>query len=168
MELETFVVHEPEKSIYDENPTNILLRCSQEKLLLDFCNKEEFWRIYFDRRNVPLLEKGDNILSWMAIYNKSRQVYQTVNFLFSNLCPNKVILNHTLSGEESKRIFLHLPQDMLDKAFHLGTGTEFYIRINSKGIITALFSNAGILLEEELNLSEAVELASSVFYHLLC
>nr|WIL03317.1 hypothetical protein Cbor_94 [Cedratvirus borely] len=87
------------------SPTEINAICLQDKSKLDIFSKEKFWKVYFDKRKLPLLEVGDNPSSWSLIFRKSRDSSQVVNFLFAKLFPNSTILEYEMKGDENPEHF---------------------------------------------------------------
>ncbi|SHO33149.1 Hypothetical protein BQ3484_81 [Cedratvirus A11] len=87
------------------SPTEINAICLQDKSKLDIFSKERFWQVYFNKRKLPMLEKGSNPASWSLIFRKSRDSSQVVNFLFAKLFPNSTILEYEMKGEENQTHF---------------------------------------------------------------
>nr|WIL04345.1 hypothetical protein Clen_415 [Cedratvirus lena]WIL04583.1 hypothetical protein Cduv_103 [Cedratvirus duvanny] len=202
MEIELLPLPQPLPSSVENLNLNLSLTeinaiCLQDKSKLEIFNQPEFWRDYFAKHKLCILEQGSSPASWSTIFRKTRESCLVVNFLFAKVFPDTIILNYQMQGEENPKHFVPLDADLLKKVFlrlHLSQrekkpfsftslGLFNMCRDESKIIFTLSFTKKGNYLasfhehvnqdaknkivEQELSAVEAKQLALSVFYFYL-
>lgn len=116
--LEPIIVNIPAKggfSIPDDIIYEILLNsdintiksyCLSKKYL-KICNDYSFWKLIFNRDNLPILEKGKNTNEWINIYNKTFNVIKEINLILK-LIDSKLITLIAFDVEQKDIDFLNI------------------------------------------------------------
>lgn len=60
-------------------PKDLYQACSSSRQNRAICSASVFWREKFRRENLPLLEEGNDVASWLNIYRRSIRAAQIAN-----------------------------------------------------------------------------------------